>query len=98
METDNNITKVCGFKDSSGHYWDTFEEAERANQRIKKRELEESILTKIEVLFGENYHNTARGYYLYSAQFRDLIINHPEKVLAILWEVTRFNFNKKFKE
>lgn len=92
------MKEVCGFEDNNGKFWKTKEETQRANERYERQTLGESIQTKIEKLFNRRAYTCSGGYYIYSNQFRDVLVDYPEEILSILWEITRYNFNKKFNE
>jgi len=93
-----NITEACGYKDSEGKFWDTIELAEKSNLRIADELLEEEVVTEIAKLFYECRGYAVQGEYVYASDFAKILLKYPDKVLSILWKVTKYNFNKKFND
>lgn len=92
------MTKVEVYVDDAGKFWETELEARMANERLKDNALKENIASLLGDAFG--WHMYSRGYLadVRMGNLADAMFNKPEEFLRVLWEVTRYKFNKKFNE
>jgi len=86
------IQEACGFKDSKGKFWDSLEEAEKAEKKYEYKSLELEVRN---FLKEDTFYE--RDYYALNI-LTQRIMSQPEKVLSVLWKVTRYNFKQKFQD
>lgn len=96
----NNITPVCGFKDSNGRFWETQDEAEEFNYQIEITDLVNKITDKIKSFHGK--HEYDDRYYEYRffvdfpRYFKRLVLSEPNLVLSVIWKIIKHDFKKKW--
>lgn len=92
------MTKIEVYVDDAGKFWETELEAQWANEQLKDKALKEKIASLLGDAFGWPVYS--RGYLVdvRMGDLADAMFNKPEEFLRVLWEVTRYKFNKKFNE
>lgn len=95
----DNITPVCGFKDSEGRFWETEELALESNYRNEVSRLTHEIVTKI---YGFQRDKDLRYYrehfYIeFPDYFKRLILSEPNLFLSLIWKIVKHDFKQKMK-